>query len=262
MDPRHSKTALGILLAFFVSALAGCGASVSIKAGGNQGLPAVDAAFALGGQAGGLGNGAPNGGADGAANGPANPGQPGDALNPAGPALAGLSPLLGGADRSQAADTAANGLADNRAVNTGSQPSSEAGKRIADIAGTYVNRSFDYAPATNNGRLGCAQVVSTILREAGAMSQVRLGVLDVLSDLRGSGWADVSPPPWQDGDVVTWSTYDRDGDGQKDPDTHIGIIRMIDGTPYAVNNSSSQRMPVQRELASLPWRWNHVLRQS
>ncbi|MBI2943103.1 MAG: hypothetical protein HYY25_02775 [Candidatus Wallbacteria bacterium] len=188
------------------------------------------------------------------------PAAPLNTFNGNGSALTNGSPTLTRDDQ-----TAANGANRNGPAapdTSGGTTTSAKGKQIADVAGTYVNRDFQYDPATNGGRKGCAQVVSTILQEAGAMSGVRLGVLDVLSDLRGRGWGDVQPPPWADGDVVTWATYDRDGDGSIDPDTHIGIVRIIDGVPYAVNNSSSQRMPVQRELASLPWRTSHVLRQS
>ena len=83
-----------------------------------------------------------------------------------------------------------------------------------------------------------------------------------MSMLRQRGWGNVSPPPWKNGDVVTWKTYDRDGDGVKDPDTHIGIVQIVNGVPYAVNNSSSQHKPVKVELASYPPRISHVLRSS
>lgn len=124
-----------------------------------------------------------------------------------------------------------------------------AGKRIA------------YAPKTNGGRKGCAQVASTILRRAGAIQRIRLSVRDVVKDLYGHGWQGVKPPPWKDGDVVTWRSYDRTGDGVTDPDTHIGIVLMQGGTPYVVDNSTSQRRVVKRELKALPYPVSRVMRK-
>lgn len=135
-------------------------------------------------------------------------------------------------------------------------------QRIVEAANKVVGRRFDYAAGTQGGRLGCAQVVSTILKAAGAMKDVMLGVLAVISDLRGRGWKEVKPPPYQDGDVVTWATYDRSGDGRIDPDTHIGIISKEGNTVYAINNSSSQRKPVKVELGSFGARISRVLRKA
>lgn len=117
-------------------------------------------------------------------------------------------------------------------------------RRIVQEANKLVGRTnFPYAAATNGGRLGCAQVVSTALKAAGVIPNVSLGVLSVLSDLRGKGWREVNVPPYQAGDVITWRTYDRTGDGVKDSDTHIGIIMQNGNSVQAMSNSSSQRMP-------------------
>ncbi len=143
-----------------------------------------------------------------------------------------------------------------------SRSSSPEAQRIVAEANKLVGKPFNYDPATKGGRLGCAQVVSQALKNAGAISRVSLGVLTVLADLRKTGWSDIKPPPWKDGDVITWSTYDRNGDGRKDPDTHIGIIQVVNGRPFAVNNSSSRRRPVKVELSAMPRSVSHVLRNN
>jgi hypothetical protein len=104
-------------------------------------------------------------------------------------------------------------------------------------------------------------VASTILKRAGAIARIRLSVRDVVKDLYGHGWIAVKPPPWRDGDVVTWRSYDRDGDGRRDPDTHIGIVLIQGGTPYVVDNSTSQRRVVKRELGALPYPVSRVMRK-
>jgi hypothetical protein len=121
-------------------------------------------------------------------------------------------------------------------------------------------RPFPYDPATNGGRLGCAQVVSTALKAAGVVPNIMLGVLAVIDALKAKGWRFVQAPPWKDGDVVTWKTYDRTGDGVKDEDTHIGIAVKENGTDYAMNNSSSNRRPEKHPLATYYAPVSHVLR--
>jgi LysM repeat protein len=117
-------------------------------------------------------------------------------------------------------------------------------QRLVAAAQRLVGQTnFPYAPETNGGRLGCAQVATTALKNAGAVDRVVLGVLQALSDLRAKGWREVNVPPFQAGDVISWKTYDRTGDGVKDPDTHIGIIMSSGNNVQAMNNSSSLRQP-------------------
>lgn len=133
--------------------------------------------------------------------------------------------------------------------------------KVKQAAYNVMNkRPFPYDPATNGGVLGCAQVVSTALKAAGVMSQVMLGVLGVIDDLKKKGWRLVQAPPWKDSDVVTWKTYDRDKDGSKDEDTHIGIVVKENGTNYAMNNSSSNRRPEKHLLSTYYAPVSHVLR--
>ena len=104
-------------------------------------------------------------------------------------------------------------------------------------------RSFPYHPATQGGSLGCAQVVTTALMAAGVNTGIQLGVLATIPKLKSLGWKEVSVPPYRAGDVITWRTYDRTGDGRKDDDTHIGIIMTSGNSAQAMSNSSSIKRP-------------------
>lgn len=145
-----------------------------------------------------------------------------------------------------------------RAVPDGPGPLQQ---EIVQDARALAGKRIKYARATNGGRRGCAQVASTILKQAGAVKHVRLSVRDVVRDLYGHGWEPVKPPPYKDGDVITWKTYDRDGDGRKDPDTHIGVVLRRGGTTYVVDNSTRQRRVVMRELAAMPYPVSRVMRK-
>ena len=95
----------------------------------------------------------------------------------------------------------------------------------------------------SGGRLACAKVATTALKNAGALDRVYLNCRDSVKALKAKGWVEVTPPPYQEGDVITWKTYDYTGDGIKDEDTHIGIILKEGNTYKAMNNSSSLRTP-------------------
>jgi len=103
---------------------------------------------------------------------------------------------------------------------------------------------FPYAPGTENGNLGCADVVSHALEDAGAIdkSEHNLSVDGLADTLRGKGWKDVGQP-YQNGDVIVWSPT---ASGHK----HIGIIVIENGDVYAINNSSSQKKPIKILLSS------------
>jgi len=112
---------------------------------------------------------------------------------------------------------------------------------------------FPYAPETENGNLGCAQVVTTALKQAGMVDSINLGVVPTMDMLKAKGWRLVNPPPWKDGDVITWNTTGS-------PDSHIGIIIFENGQPYAMNNSSSAKRPEKYLLAAMSYPVSHVLR--
>ncbi|GAB4270195.1 MAG: hypothetical protein Kow0029_06820 [Candidatus Rifleibacteriota bacterium] len=108
-----------------------------------------------------------------------------------------------------------------------------------DLIGSHEFRTAD----VDYGNLACAKVVTTALKNAGALTKVHLNVRSAVADLKSKGWQEVSVPPYQEGDVITWKTYDYTGDGIKDPDTHIGIIVKEGNSYMAMNNSSRLRTP-------------------
>ncbi len=121
-------------------------------------------------------------------------------------------------------------------------------QKVVAAAQNLVNRysssgSFPYHSATRGGALGCAQVATTALMNAGVNTGVQLGVLATIPKLRALGWKEVRVPPYQAGDVITWKTYDRTGDGVKDNDTHIGIIMNSGNNVQAMSNSSTRKRP-------------------
>lgn len=107
------------------------------------------------------------------------------------------------------------------------------------LVGSTSFRGNDVA----GGRLACAKVVTTALKNAGALDSVVLNCRSAVKNLKAKGWKEVSAPPYKEGDVITWKTYDYTGDGVKDEDTHIGIILKEGNTYKAMNNSSSLRTP-------------------
>ncbi len=117
--------------------------------------------------------------------------------------------------------------------------------RIASSIKALVGSTRFRSAAVDGGNLACAQVVSTALRDAGVLSRVSLNCDQVVSDLRAVGWQRVSVPPYQEGDVVTWTT-------SRGPGRHIGIIIKQGSTFKAISNSSSQRTPRVHEINYMP----------
>ena len=97
----------------------------------------------------------------------------------------------------------------------------------------------------DGGNLACAQVVSTALKNAGVLSRVSLNCDQVVADLRAVGWRAVQVPPYQDGDVVTWTT-------KRGPGRHIGIIVKQGSTFQAISNNSDERMPKVHAINYMP----------
>lgn len=115
--------------------------------------------------------------------------------------------------------------------------------KIVSSAKSLVGSTRFRGPEVSGGRLACAQVVTTALKNAGALNNVHLNCRSAVTDLKSKGWKEVSVPPFREGDVILWKTYDYTGDGIKDPDTHIGIMVKEGNTFKAMNNSSSLRTP-------------------
>lgn len=115
---------------------------------------------------------------------------------------------------------------------------------------------FPYKPGTQNGNLGCADVVSHALIEAGAMQQSEhdLAVAGVDRKLTAKGWREVPEGQYQDGDVIIWGKLP--GGNHK----HIGIIVIENGQTYAINNSSGQKRPIKSLLSSYNRSIEKVLR--
>ncbi|MBI3038008.1 hypothetical protein HYY75_03000 [bacterium] len=114
-------------------------------------------------------------------------------------------------------------------------------KAITDLKNKYSKAgSFPYDPGTENGNLGCAQVVSTALKNAGVMSNVVLGVdavRDAIAKKPKPGYTKVKAPPFKAGDIITWTTfYSRTNEWV--PNGHIGIVVTTGNTAKAISNGS------------------------
>lgn len=117
--------------------------------------------------------------------------------------------------------------------------------RISSSIKNLINSTSFRGADVDGGNLACAKVVSTALKNAGVLSRVSLNCDAVVSDLRAVGWQRVSVPPYQDGDVVTWTT-------SRGPGRHIGIIVKQGNSFMAVSNSSSQRTPRMHDINYMP----------
>lgn len=153
--------------------------------------------------------------------------------------------------REPSGQTGTTGTGSTRA--TAAQPTgsttapNEIAQKVNDTAASYASRyttagSFRYSPGTENGNLGCADVVSQCLRDAGVGIGRILnvdGVKSALTSLRApNNWRIAQPPPYQPGDVVVWKA--PPGGRHK----HIGIVTRNGNSMMAMNNSSSKRHPV------------------
>jgi hypothetical protein len=141
-------------------------------------------------------------------------------------------------------------LGNNTTNNNTTSGATALGRRInsaaLDLVSRYSTRlSFPYDPLTQNGNLGCAQVVTTALKAAGAVTSINLNCDGVVADLRSKGWRSVTVPPVQEGDVITWRT-------SRGPGRHIGIIVKSGNNYMAMNNSSSEQRPKLTAYNYLP----------
>lgn len=131
----------------------------------------------------------------------------------------------------------------SRSTSTPAPASGNLQKKIVSSAKSLVGSTRFRGPEVSGGQLACAQVATTALKNAGALNNVHLNCRSAVTDLKSKGWKEVSVPPFREGDVILWKTYDYTGDGIKDPDTHIGIMVKEGNTFKAMNNSSSLRTP-------------------
>lgn len=114
------------------------------------------------------------------------------------------------------------------------------GEQIGKVAAGFPTKykrkgSFPYAKGTQNGNLGCANVVTAALRAAGIRIPIILGVDGVKSKLKQMGWKARRPPPFKPGDVIIWA--------RRGKHKHIGIIARKGNALMAMNNSSPKRRP-------------------
>ena len=126
-------------------------------------------------------------------------------------------------------------------------------RRIVDASNELVRRysargSFPYAPATQGGVLGCAQVVNQALQNAGLDVPMDLSVNGTDRNLKNRGWRQTSVPPYMAGDVIIWNP------------SHIGIIMENGNSVQAMSNSSSRRSPRTHRHDYMQIR--HVLRRA
>ena len=128
------------------------------------------------------------------------------------------------------------------ATNTGSTASQA---RIASSIRSLVGSTSFRGADVDGGNLACAKVVSTALKNAGVLSRVSLNCDQVVNDLKAVGWQRVNVPPYQEGDVVTWTT-------SRGPGRHIGIIVKNGSSFQAISNSSSERTPRVHSITYMP----------
>lgn len=138
-----------------------------------------------------------------------------------------------------------NPIAEGVQGRTGSSSGSALQSRISTSIKSLLGSTRFRGSDVDGGNLACAQVVSTALQQAGALSRVSLNCDTVVSDLRRAGWQRVNVPPYQDGDVVTWTT-------RRGPGRHIGIIVKEGNSFVAISNSSSQRTPRRHAINYAP----------
>ena len=133
----------------------------------------------------------------------------------------------------------------NKKSNKSSSSSGKLQDKIVKIAKEFVKKysksgSFPYYKRLQGGRIGCAQVATTVLKKAGALKQVSAGCKQSIKLLQNAGWKKVKAPPYKAGDVIVWTQTNKKK--SKGP-THIGIIMESGKNVQAMSNSSKYRKP-------------------
>lgn len=100
----------------------------------------------------------------------------------------------------------------------------------------YVEKDGRVPEVLQNGNLSCAYFVSTILRHFDLIGKWRVGVDEVVEEMKRYGWtAVVTPRP---GDVIVWGK--KCFKKSKKCHKHVGFII---GKGRAVSNSSGRKYP-------------------
>ncbi|PIQ77641.1 hypothetical protein COV82_03425 [Candidatus Peregrinibacteria bacterium CG11_big_fil_rev_8_21_14_0_20_46_8] len=123
-------------------------------------------------------------------------------------------------------------------------------KDIVKKALAVVGSTSFRGPEVDGGNLACAQVVSSILRDAGILKRPHLAVSKTVDELNQSGWEEHPGPP-QPGDIVVWNrTTKKSADGNVAlGHAHIGIVV---GDNLALSNSSLKRQPRVHTMGQNP----------
>ena len=148
-----------------------------------------------------------------------------------------------------------------RLKNLNPNPVSEVSEAVAqnalEVAQKYAGGGFPYDPYTENGNLGCANVVSAILKAAGVpvwslgCTELRRQLLAIKAP---DNWTEVQPPPYEEGDVVIWAAPNGS------IHHHVGVVVQSGNSLEAVNNHSGPPAVVGiNEIEYRPVQW--VLRK-
>lgn len=113
-------------------------------------------------------------------------------------------------------------------------------------AARALPKPFPYAPETEGGELGCAQVISTALVNARLLTKVELSVVGLRRALETAGWSKVTAGrQLARGDVVIW------GPAPVGTHKHVGMITHESPGAIVLHNSSSERRVVERPMTSV-----------
>ncbi len=117
---------------------------------------------------------------------------------------------------------------------------------LVQVARQYLGSTQFRGREVAGGNLACAQVASTILKDAGYLDKVYLGVDVTEKQLLRRGWKKHRAPA-KAGDVIIWGrTPSSQVNGVSRPGhKHIGIMTS---PTAAVNNSSAQKMPIEKQV--------------
>ncbi|MBU1954401.1 hypothetical protein KKH03_05520, partial [Patescibacteria group bacterium] len=133
-------------------------------------------------------------------------------------------------------------------------------RRIVELAKRYSGSDrfkTDYAKSENRdlkgGRLGCAWVVTSILKEAGLMDEISKGTYTAENQLKQKGWTEAPRSQAEPGDVVLWEKLPQKAVMTQNGPQYIGghrHIGIVVGDNLAVSNSSLEGRPITHAIDS------------